>query len=509
MVKRALVSVYNKEGIIGFTKKLRQNGIELLTTGGTYNFLKDNGIDAIKIKDYTGFPEIFGGRVKTLHPKIEGGILFRRDNPVDNEEKDQHGILPIDMVVCNLYPFEDAYKNKELEDDELVEYIDIGGPTMIRAAAKNFRDVIVVVDPSDYAEIIEKIESKEEFSLEERKQFAAKAFNHTAYYDSLIASAFRKSFYDFSSITFSYKKEMKLRYGENPHQDAYLYIAGDSKKGLPYEKIYGKELSYNNLVDIDSAINIIMEFSEPAAVLIKHSNPCGLAIDDDIHNAFIKAKGTDPLSAFGSIIGINREVDKELALMLNEFFNECIIAPSYSQDAMEILLKKKNRRILKLKDNFKFDDYNMVKINGGILIQDKDLGFDELMDIELVSGEPLSKEKMEDLFFAWKAVKFVKSNAIVLAKDKKIIGIGAGQMSRVDAVKIAFRKCKENLHDPEGAILASDAFFPFRDNIDFCSEYNIAAIIQPGGSKRDGEVIEAANEHNITMYFTGRRHFRH
>jgi len=357
--------------------------------------------------------------------------------------------------------------------------------------------------------LIEKLKKKEDITADERLHFSSKAFAYTSYYDSIIYHHFAKDPHDFPVISLPLKKMMKLRYGENPHQSGYFYQDGRSKKGKPFEHIHGKELSYNNLSDLSAAISIINDFDQPTAVIVKHSNPCGLAYADDINLAFKKAKESDPISAFGGIIALNRVVDQDLALLINEFFNECLIAPGYTKEALDILRKKKNRRILKQIEPLWRDPSQYIQTEFGYLIQEKNNGYSELEGLKLVSGEKFNSDQLRDLEFAWKAVKFIKSNSICLVKKGQLIGVGAGQMSRVDSVKIAIRKCQENGHSPEGAILASDAFFPFRDNIDFCASYKPLAIIQPGGSNRDSEVIEAAKEHHITMYLTGKRHFKH
>ena len=518
-IKRALISVSDKTGIQKFAETLTDNGIEIISTGGTAQKIKEAGIKVTNITDVTGFPEMMEGRVKTLHPKIHGGILVRRNIDSDLKELDKLNIKAIDLIVCNLYPFAQTIERDDVDLKQVLENIDIGGPTMIRAAAKNFPDVLVVVDPLDYDLVAKKIDLNERIDKEFRMKMAYKAFNHTAEYDAVIQEYFFNNLNDQAEFpdTFitPYYKKQELRYGENPHQKAAFYKERKVQEPsiTDAKKLSGKALSFNNINDTNGALELIKEFrNQPTAAVIKHTNPCGLASDEDIITAFKKAHAGDPLSAFGSIVSLNRTVNKELAeeIVSGEKFIEVITAPNYTEKAVEIL---KNRwediRILKtgeLKVNRTEPGLDMKKVTGGLLVQNRDLGMVKPKELKLVTSQKVEDHLIEDLMFAWKAVKHVKSNAIVMAKDKMLIGVGAGQMSRVDAMIIAGRKADGR---QKGGVVASDAFFPFPDAVEKAAELGIKAIIQPGGSIRDEEVIKKAEELRIAMYFTNMRHFCH
>ena len=518
-IKRALISVSDKTGIQKLAKTLTDNGIEIISTGGTAQKIKESGIKVTNITDVTGFPEMMEGRVKTLHPKIHGGILARRNIDSDLEELDKLDIKAIDLIVCNLYPFAQTIEKEDVDLKEVLENIDIGGPTMIRAAAKNFPDVLVVVDPLDYDLIAKKIDLNERIDKEFRMKMAYKAFNHTAEYDAIIQEYFYNNLNDETEFpdTFitPYYKKQKLRYGENPHQKAAFYK--ERKLQEPSitddEKLSGKALSFNNINDTNGALELIKEFQDqPTAAVIKHTNPCGLASDEDIITAFKKAHAGDPLSAFGSIVSLNRPVNKNLAeeIVSGEKFIEVITAPNYTEEAVKILKDRwEDIRILKtgkLKVNQIEPGLDMKKVTGGLLVQNRDLGMVKPKELKLVTSQKVEDHLIEDLMFAWKAVKHVKSNAIVMAKNKMLVGVGAGQMSRVDAMIIAGRKADGRQKD---GVVASDAFFPFPDAVKKAAELGIKAIIQPGGSIRDEEVIKKAEELGIAMYFTNMRHFCH
>ena len=505
---RALISVYKKEGIERLAKELEFLGYEIISTGGTARYLKEKGISVMEVSEITKFPEILGGRVKTLHPAIHGGILYRNWVEKDKEEIESASIKPIDIVVVNLYPFEEKLK-EGFEDKELMEFIDIGGPALIRAAAKNFFRVVVLVDPEDYDWVIEKLK-KENLSVQDRAYLAWKAFSHTAYYDAVISQAFKKlySIEKFNSEeAIPLKLIKKLRYGENPHQRGYLYDNPVEDLGITKaEVLQGKEMSFNNYLDSDSAVRIVSEFpNQVVCAIIKHNNPCGVAIGKNSKEAFLRAKSSDPISAFGGIVAFNDKVDYETAKELTSMFLEIVIAPDYEEEALRELSKKKNLRVLRfygLQNSF-----DVKKISGGFLVQDEDTVLYERLELK-TEREPTAEE-MEDLIFAWKVVKYAKSNAVVIAKNGQTLGIGTGDVSRVDALKCAINKAKEFGFDLKGAVVASEAFFPFRDSIDIMAKEGITAVIQPGGSIRDEEVIKACNEHNIAMIFTGLRHFRH
>lgn len=513
-MKRALISVSNKTGIVAFTKALSELGYEVVSSSGTAKHLRENGLDVIDVSQITGFPEILDGRVKTLHPKVHGGLLAIRDNPEHLKQLQKNDITPIDIVVINLYPFEETVKRRA-DLDEIIENIDIGGPAMVRASAKNYRFVVIVTDPKDYGRVLEELIEKGDVSLETRKYLSLKAFRHTAFYDSMISTVLSQKFNileDFpEELSIPFRKLSQLRYGENPHQRASLYVNPTEEDGFSvsnWEIFQGKEMSFNNYLDTDSALSLIKEFKEPTCVIVKHNNPCGVATGDTVTQAYEKALKTDPKSAFGGIVAVNREVDGELALKLTQLFLEVVASPNFTEEALEILRTKKNLRLVKV-NNFdrevKGRDYR--RVSGGMLIQDRD---DKLYQkLEVVTRTSPTEKQLEDILFAYRVVKHLKSNGVVIVKDKMTLGIGPGQTSRVDSLETAVKKAKEFGFDLDGSVLASEAFFPFRDSVDFASEHGIKAIIQPGGSIRDQEVIEACNEHGISMVFTGTRHFKH
>lgn len=510
-IKRALVSVSNKEGIIPFVTELVEQGIEVISTGGTKSLLQQNGVKVTGISEVTGFPEIMDGRVKTLHPNIHGGLLAVRSNPDHMKQLEENSILPIDLVVVNLYPFKETISKQDVTFDDAIENIDIGGPTMLRSAAKNHQDVAVVVDPADYAEVLEQIKSEKEVTIATKQKLAAKVFRHTASYDALIAEYLTNAVgeEDPETVTYTFEKKQSLRYGENPHQKATFY-----KKPLASnvsiaeaEQVHGKELSYNNIKDADAALQIVREFKQPAAVAVKHMNPCGVGTGETIFEAFTRAYEADPTSIFGGIIALNHEVDKETAHKLHEIFLEIVIAPSFDKEALEILTSKKNLRLLTLDVlGAEKQDQQITSIHGGLLVQDEDtLSFDDAKITIPTKREPTEQE-WEDLKLAWKVVKHVKSNAIVLTKNQMTVGVGAGQMNRVGAAKIAIEQAGAHA---EGSAMGSDAFFPMNDTVEAAAKAGVTAIIQPGGSIKDEDSIQKADEYGITMVFTGVRHFKH
>ncbi|BAI80656.1 bifunctional purine biosynthesis protein PurH [Deferribacter desulfuricans SSM1] len=510
--KRALISVSEKSGIVEFATELVNLGIEIISTGGTAKLLKENGIDIVEISDFTGFPEILDGRVKTLHPKVHAGILNIRDNENHQKIMKEMGLVNIDLVVVNLYPFEKTVAKEDVSFDEAIENIDIGGPTMVRSAAKNHKYVAIVVDNNDYNKIIDELK-KGGITYETRLNLARKAFTHTAVYDALISNYFNKVcnivFPD--EISLPMRKAQDLRYGENPHQKAAFYKSPLIKEVSvsTSKQLHGKELSFNNIIDINAALELVKEFDKPAAVIIKHTNPCGVGTADNLLDAYNFALECDPVSAFGGIVAFNRVLDKETAEKLKELFLEVVIAPDFEEGALDILTTKKNLRLIKTGDfnQIKDNEFDVKKVIGGFLLQDRDLeNFDREHGLKVVTKRKPTEEELEALKFAWIVVKHVKSNAIVYANKNQTVGIGAGQMSRVDSSVIAAMKARKPL---KGCVMASDAFFPFRDSVDEAAKNGITAIIQPGGSIRDNEVIEAANEHNIAMIFTGMRHFKH
>jgi len=507
--KRCIISVYDKEGIVEFAKELMCMGYEIVSTGGTMKYLKENNIDVINISDITKFPEILDGRVKTLHPNIHAGILAIKDNYEHTTTLKKLEIKPIDIVVVNLYPFKEVISKPEHTFEEAIENIDIGGPTMLRAAAKNFKYTTVIIDPMDYKIVLDEIKSIGDTTYQTRFNLAIKVFEYTSYYDSLIFNYLNKDNLFPKYMTIPLEKKQDLRYGENPHQKASLYkVSYPRKYGLiNAEKLHGKELSYNNLLDTNSAIELISEFTEPTAVAIKHLNPCGVASGDDILSSYKMVYEADPVSIFGGIVALNRKVERELAEILSKIFLEIIIAPEFSNEALEILKKKKDLRILKMNlNNINNDSLQLRSIVGGMLIQEADNVILNKDSIQFVTNNKPSLKEMDDLFFAWKVVKHVKSNAIVIAKNKVTLGIGMGQTNRIWAVEHAISRSR---YDLNGAVLASDAFFPFSDSIEAAAKAGISAIIQPGGSIRDNESIEACNRFGISMVFTGIRHFKH
>ena len=503
MQKTALISVSDKTGITEFTKFLQSKNYKILSTGGTYKHLKDHGIEVQEVSSVTNFPEILDGRVKTLHPNIHGGILARRSNANDMKTLEEKGIAAIDMVVVNLYPFfENADKDLELKD--LAEFIDIGGPTMLRAAAKSFFDVTVITDANDYEKIQQEIENLGETTLETRKKLAGKVFNLTSAYDAAISQKLLEDKFP-PYYTISFKKNMDLRYGENPHQSAAFYTNTIQQGALKdFEQIHGKELSFNNIRDLDLAWKVVCEFDETTCCAVKHSTPCGVAIDENMAAAYQKAHDCDPISIFGGIVAFNKTVDKATAELCNKIFLEIVVAPDFEPDALEILQQKKNLRIIKINHKLS-DQMHLVQVDGGLLVQDADLAFSQ--EFKTVTEKVSTDKQMEDLIFALKVIKHVKSNSIVVAKDKQALGVGTGETNRIWAAQQAIERAQEK--ETDGLVLASDAFFPFRDVVDFAAEKGIEAIVQPGGSMRDQESIDAANEHGIAMVMTGMRHFLH
>lgn len=510
MKKRALISVSDKTKIVPFAEELQAVGFDIISTGGTLRMLKEAGIEVKNVDEVTDFPEILDGRVKTLHPNVHGGLLAKRGNVSHEEQLKEHNITPIDMVIVNLYPFKETLAKEDVSDEEIVENIDIGGPTMLRAAAKNFQDVTVVVDPSDYEKVLQLVQ-QERLTAEMRQQLAAKVFRHTAHYDAMIARYFTdKTADDFpETYTVTYEKVQTLRYGENPHQDAAFYKEPqDTTLSLAAAKqLHGKELSYNNIQDANAALEIVAEYEQPAVVAVKHMNPCGVGLADSILTAFQRAYDADPISIFGGIIACNREVDEQTAAQLSEVFLEIVMAPSFTESALQILQQKKNIRLLTLAMTKGTHGYNkLTSVKGGALVQNNDQGNITADRFIIPTKRQPSDAEILDLLFAWKAVKHVKSNAIVLAKNKQTIGIGAGQMNRVGAAKIAIEQAASKTN---GAVLASDAFFPMPDTVEAAAQAGITAIIQPGGSKRDQDSIDVCNAHGIAMVFTNMRHFKH
>ena len=512
--RRALVSVSDKRDLIPFASGLVKLGVEILSTGGTARELRKAGIEVVEVSDRTGFPEIMDGRVKTLHPNIHGGLLGRRGT--DEAVMETHGIDAIDLLCVNLYPFEQTIASPDATIDDAIENIDIGGPAMIRAAAKNHDGVAVVVDPADYADVLAALQSAT-LSLEARRRLAAKAFAHTAAYDTAIAGYLSGSLGDDplgERHLYAGRRVETLRYGENPHQDAAFYVDPRAPAGslATARQLQGKALSYNNIADGDAALECVKQFERPACVIVKHANPCGVAVADDSLDAYDKAFKTDPTSAFGGIIAFNRPLDAATATAIVERqFVEVIVAPAVDADAARVCAGKKNLRLLETSDwpATAPPELDYKKVSGGLLVQTSDRGHIGADDIEVVTDRSPTPAEVEDLLFAWQVVKYVKSNAIVFCRDGMTIGVGAGQMSRVYSTRIAALKAGDEGLDVAGSVMASDAFFPFRDGIDAAAETGIGAIIQPGGSKRDDEVIQAANEHGLAMVFTGMRHFRH
>lgn len=513
-VRRALVSVSDKRNLIPFAQGLHRLGIEILSTGGTRRNLADAGVEAVEVSSRTGFPEIMDGRVKTLHPLIHGGLLGRRG--IDEEVMAKHDIEPIDLLAVNLYPFQDTVSRPDATLANAIENIDIGGPAMIRAASKNHDGVAVVVDPDDYEAVLEAIQA-DQMTIDYRRRLAAKAFAHTARYDVAITRYLSASLNDEplgECMLYAGDRIEELRYGENPHQKAAFYRDQLARQGTlaRARQLQGKALSFNNIADSDAALECVRQFSEPACVIVKHANPCGVAIGESILAAYDKAFRTDPTSAFGGIIAFNRNLDNETArAIIDRQFVEVIVAPEIDEDALPVLAEKKNVRVLQTGSGRKADsaELQLKKVSGGLLVQTADTGRVSAVDLKVVSRKAPSAEQLNDLLFAWKVAKFVKSNAIVFCRDGMTIGVGAGQMSRVYSTKIAAIKAQDEGLTVEGSAMASDAFFPFRDGIDTAAAYGISAIIQPGGSMRDDEVIAAADERGLAMVFTGMRHFRH
>lgn len=527
-IRRALLSVSDKTGIVEFARALEQRGVELLSTGGTAHLLAEAGLKVTEVSDYTGFPEMMDGRVKTLHPKVHGGILGRRG--IDDATMDQHGIKPIDLVAVNLYPFAATVSKPDCTREHAIENIDIGGPTMVRSAAKNHKDVAIVVNAKDYNRVIAEMDQHQNsLTYDTRFDLAIAAFEHTAAYDGMIANYFGTQVPSYGlpeedqpanahafprTINFQYIKKQGMRYGENSHQAAAFYVEeahGDASIATAVQ-LQGKALSYNNIADTDAALECVKTFDEPACVIVKHANPCGVALGKDLLDAYERAFKTDPTSAFGGIIAFNRELDGATAeSIVSRQFVEVIIAPSVSAAAKAAVAKKANVRLLECGQWHQktTPGYDMKRVNGGLLVQERDNGVVTQSDLQVVTKRQPTQQELEDLLFCWKVCKFVKSNAIVYAKDKMTIGVGAGQMSRVYSAKIAGIKAEDEGLEVKGSVMASDAFFPFRDGIDAAAAAGITCVIQPGGSMRDQEVIDAANEHGMAMVFTHMRHFRH
>lgn len=516
-IKRALISVSDKSGIVEFAQSLQAGGVEILSTGGTYKLLRDNNVAAIEVSDYTGFPEMMDGRVKTLHPKVHGGILGRRG--IDDTVMAEHGIDAIDMVVVNLYPFEKTVADPDCSLEDAIENIDIGGPTMVRAAAKNNAFVNIVVNADDYATILEEMAANGgATSQNTRFDLAIKAYEHTAAYDGAIANYFGHRVSggnEHFPRTFNsqFSKTQDMRYGENSHQKSAFYVEKNPAPGsiATAKQLQGKELSHNNIADTDAALECVKQFSEPACVIVKHANPCGVAVANTIGEAYDLAFATDTESAFGGIIAFNRELDAATASAICERqFVEVIIAPSVSPAAVAVVTAKKNVRLLACGEwGSARADFDFKRVNGGMLVQDRDLGMITAADLNIVSKRQPSEDEIRDLLFTWKVAKFVKSNAIVFGSKGQTVGVGAGQMSRINSARIAGIKAEHAGLAVAGSVMASDAFFPFRDGIDNAAGMGIACVIQPGGSIRDEEVIAAADEANMAMVFTGMRHFRH
>jgi phosphoribosylaminoimidazolecarboxamide formyltransferase/IMP cyclohydrolase len=521
-VERALISVFDKSGIVEFAKRLAALKIEILSTGGTAKLLREAGVSVRDVSDFTGWPEMLGGRVKTLHPKVHGGLLFRRRNAEDQKQAAEHGIAPIDLVVVNLYPFEATAAKAGLTAEELIENIDIGGPTMLRSAAKNFESVTVVTDPEDFERVAKELESAGDTTLATRLELARKVFATTSRYDGTITMELERLAAASGNISLearpvlpqrvhiALRRQQELRYGENPHQAAALYVpAGRKPEGLAAAKqLQGKELSYNNFVDLEAARSLAAEFSKPAAVIIKHNNPCGTAEQGTLREAYLKALACDPLSAFGGVLAFNRMVDAATAEEVAKLFVECIAAPGFDEKSKAIFAAKKNLRLLELPPGGlePEGELQLKRILGGMLVQQPDLGEVQESELRTVTKRAPTAEELHTMRFAWKVAKHVKSNAIVFAKDGATLGVGAGQMSRVDSVKLAVMKAQSPL---AGSVVASDAFFPFPDGVEEAAKAGATAVIQPGGSVRDADVIGAADRLGLALVFTGMRHFLH
>ncbi len=514
-IRRALISVSDKTGIVELAQTLNHNGVELLSTGGTAKLIADAGIAVTEISDHTGFPEMMAGRVKTLHPKVHGGILGRRG--IDDEVMREHAIAPIDLVIINLYPFQQTVADPDCSLEDAIENIDIGGPAMVRAAAKNHASVTIVVDPADYPTLLQEMAADDSVSDATRFSLAIKAYEHTAQYDGAIANYFGRMVQKSEDQAFprtlnlQFRHTQSMRYGENPHQAAAFYRAdGSSEPSVASARqLQGKALSFNNIADTDAALECVKQFETPCCVIVKHANPCGVALADNIHDAYQRAFSTDPESAFGGIIAFNRALDADTArAIIEQQFVEVVIAPAVDEDASAAVASKENVRLLCCGQWEQFEtrlDYKHV--NGGVLVQDADQAL--YQRLEVVSDVKPDEQQMQDMVFAWQVAKFIKSNAIIYARDQMTIGVGAGQMSRINSARIAAIKAEHADLQVAGSVMASDAFFPFRDGIDAANEVGIRAVIQPGGSMRDDEVIAAVNEHGMAMVFTGMRHFRH
>ena len=513
-VRRALISVSNKTGIVELARRLMQAQVEILSTGGTAALLRDHGVRVVEVSEYTGFPEMMDGRIKTLHPRIHAGLLGRRGT--DDEQMEEYGIPPIDLVVVNLYPFAQTVARADCTREEAIENIDIGGPAMLRAAAKNHAAVTVLVDAEDYDPVAREIESHQGVAGSTRARLAAKAFSHTARYDGMISNYLTTDADDGlpATLNLQFRKHQTMRYGENPHQGAAFYHDIAPTKGTLAcaRMLQGKELSFNNVADADAALECVSAFGQSACVIVKHANPCGVAVADNTLNAYEAAYATDPTSAFGGIIAFNTPLDGDtVSEILERQFVEVMLAPAFTDTAKAALANKPNIRALELGKIHPdaFAQHNFKRVGGGLLVQDQDLGRIGAQGLKVVSDRAPTETELEDLRFAWKVAKFVKSNAIVYAKAQRTIGVGAGQMSRVYSARIAGIKAADEQLEVAGSVMASDAFFPFRDGIDAAAQAGIRAVIQPGGSQRDEEVIAAANDHDIAMVFTGMRHFRH
>lgn len=502
-IKNALISVYHKENLEKILQKLHELNIKIYSTGGTYDYIKKLGIPVTTVESLTSYPSILGGRVKTLHPLIFGGILFRRENETDAQQVKEYGIPEMDLVIVDLYPFEETLANTR-DENEIIEKIDIGGISLIRAAAKNFNDVVIIGSSDKYPDLLDMLEEKNGHSeLEDRKKFAAYAFNITSHYDTAIFNYFNESA-RIDVFKKSITQSKLLRYGENPHQAGTYF----GKLGDIFDQLHGKEISYNNLLDIDASVQLISEFDETTFAVLKHNNACGLACRPTLLEAWNAALAGDPISAFGGVLVTNRRLDKSTAIEINNIFFEVIIAPEYDDDAIEILKSKKNRIIL-VQKQFDFPETNYKSVLNGVLVQEKDIKSEEIHHLSLSTNCHASESELQDLVFANKIVKHTKSNAIVIAKNLQLYAAGTGQTSRVDAMRQAIKKAREFEKDLNGAVLASDAFFPFPDNVEIAHNAGITAIVQPGGSIKDQDSIDYCNEHNISMYFTGIRHFKH
>lgn len=509
-MKRALISVSDKTGIVDFTRELISLGYEIISTGGTKRALLDAGLPVMGIEEVTEFPEMLDGRVKTLHPMIHGGLLFRRDLPEHGKQIEAHGIQPIDLVCVNLYPFQETIAKTGVTLDEAIENIDIGGPSMLRSAAKNYAAVTVLVDAADYGAVLTELREAGDTKRETREKLAAKVFRHTAAYDALIASYLTELSGEAfpEKLTLTYNLQSEMRYGENPHQQAAFYAEplADAASLAKAKQLHGKALSYNNIRDADAALKIVAEFEQPAAVAVKHMNPCGVGTGNSIEEAFQKAFEADETSIFGGIIALNREVNREAALKMSGIFLEIVIAPSFSKEALEILTKKKNIRLLELEISSGARYHDVTSVRGGLLVQDSDTLLEDSESYEVMTERAPTDEELEALLFQWKIVKHVKSNAIVVGNAKMTLGIGAGQMNRIGAAEIAFRQAGEKA---AGAVLASDAFFPMDDTVEAAAKAGIRAIIQPGGSIKDQASIDMANKYGLAMIKTNIRHFKH